>query len=77
MKPEQMQDENFAQLIERGPGLYPKHTWIAKKDTAHGLVLIAGLGAMGCGQMIFKLEPHHMQEPNYAEAPDVDLLQGL
>ena len=63
-------NENLADVLQNGPGLRYRSICILAKDTAHGAVLVGGLGGMGVGQMWFPETEYHKRSAGYADAPE-------
>lgn len=63
-------EHNMREFFEHGPGLRTTtRTCVVAKSS--GKVLIYGLGAMGCGQMVFSDESYRGRD-DFREAPEVD-----
>lgn len=71
---EQVQQENQAHFMERGPGLsYGYTSYVIAKDTKRKKVLLGGLGGMGCGSMWFDMDAEQDPlRPGWEEAPERD-----
>jgi hypothetical protein len=69
---EQVQQENNAHFMERGPGLsYGYGIYVVAKDTPNNKVLLGGLGGMGVGQMWSTMDlERDSQRPGWEEAPE-------
>lgn len=70
---EQARAENLAAAIKHGPGLRAStNVWIEARDPKRGVVLLGGLGALGCGEMWAEEEPRHRDYPGYEDAKRMD-----
>lgn len=66
-------NHNLAEFLEKGPGLrYTTKTWIVARDPARKMVLVGGLGCMGCGQMWREERPTDHEDSTYQSAPIMD-----
>lgn len=65
--PTQVQADNIAIAMGRGPGLY-RDMGIYVIEHTDGEVLIGGLGGMGVGRMWVPLEDWHRELPGWKEA---------
>lgn len=66
-------EQNVAKVIADGPGLRSDYNvWVVARHRSRRLVLLGGLGAMGCGQMWLPQDPRHASYHGWIGAPEQD-----
>ena len=67
--PDQVVEDNLAVFMEDGPRLSTRYgIYVEARDDANGMVLLGGLGAMGCGIMWQQATPIMATFPGWDEA---------
>ena len=54
------------------PGVVLGYMHCCKRDRAHGMVYLGGLGAMGVGHMWVRAEAWHGEYPGWDDAPEAE-----
>jgi hypothetical protein len=69
MKTEDLAKKNMKRFLRDGPRISSGYDhWVIARDPEKGMILLGGLGAMGCGSMWTRESEFHKELDGYTEA---------